>query len=286
MQKYIYVLILLLVTNYFSYAQFVYPSSQNVTIQGGAHFSTTLALATYNDGYHWDLISVSNTGINVSPSSGTINSNQTIGISVSGSSTIAQQFQLTFRFRNIYTNNIILRSVYINVQHSPCVDYRTITQPVYITNEYKSANIKITALNTIHNFAKARYNAGTRVHLKPGFKVKKGGRFRGFIRNCSNIAYRDTSTSNNNSVEIKIKERFNNELLDNKVILYPNPFDNLITIKTNQEVRRWDIYNILHQKIMSGYTKNINTSELLTGSYIIHISLNSGKMTHKNIFKK
>jgi len=67
--------------------------------------------------------------------------------------------------------------------------------------------------------------------------------------------------------------------------LYPNPASNQITIETQNtiEIKEITIYNSLGQRMISSLETNINTSQLVSGIYIVNIFTDQGIFSKKLI---
>jgi len=79
-------------------------------------------------------------------------------------------------------------------------------------------------------------------------------------------------------------------LNENKVSVYPTPFNNYLTIKTGVELKSVIITSAIGQQVvimgtMNEGTSNINTSELTTGIYFLTISPKSGSAYTLKIMK-
>jgi hypothetical protein len=85
----------------------------------------------------------------------------------------------------------------------------------------------------------------------------------------------------------------NNTILDDEIVLYPNPTNNILNIKVGpKNVAKIELFNIIGRKVLE--TKidtqseiiNIDVSKLAKGSYFVVISENNGLKTSKNILVK
>lgn len=69
--------------------------------------------------------------------------------------------------------------------------------------------------------------------------------------------------------------------------LYPNPTKNQFTIQLDNtiQLKQVTIYNILGQEVLTSKNVVVNTSSLVSGSYIIEVSTNKGKSSKKLIIE-
>lgn len=70
----------------------------------------------------------------------------------------------------------------------------------------------------------------------------------------------------------------NNNLIENDIKAYPNPFTNQLTIEANEPIYKVEIYNLLGQKVKvfeidnpSDNDINIELSELAQGNYLAKV---------------
>lgn len=78
-----------------------------------------------------------------------------------------------------------------------------------------------------------------------------------------------------------------NEIINKKVNIYPNPFNEKIIIDTNIALEKTEIYNLLGEKIYSqDFSPEIDTGFLQTGIYIIKLFGEDGTIFVKKIVKK
>jgi hypothetical protein len=62
------------------------------------------------------------------------------------------------------------------------------------------------------------------------------------------------------------------------VRVFPNPFANRFTIETDEQVNEVKLYNMMGQVIYTGTSKEVNTTQLPYGVYILHV------VTNKNTY--
>jgi len=168
---------------------------------------------------------------------------------------------------------------------SDCTDHLEVSENINSNQkDEQSAKISITATNVIQNEAIVNYDAGEKVYLKPGFEVVKGGKFKGFIEGCSTTSKR--LLTREDTLEKKKLQTYLEQEKPNTILVYPNPFNKRINIKTDKKINNWIIYNLSSQRVVSGISTTINTSSLSKGQYIIHIHLDSGEILKKSIVKE
>ena len=82
-----------------------------------------------------------------------------------------------------------------------------------------------------------------------------------------------------------------NELETSSINIYPNPFSDLITIDSKEEIQSIELYNVNHQKVITKQftigTRNytISTEYLQSGFYILAVKSN-GKTNYNKIIKE
>jgi len=69
------------------------------------------------------------------------------------------------------------------------------------------------------------------------------------------------------------------------VVVYPNPTNAVLNIKTNSNIHKIDVYNILGDKVMSSTQKTMDVSSLQNGMYLIKIYSENNKQITKRIIK-
>ncbi|CAL2105733.1 putative T9SS type A sorting domain-containing protein [Tenacibaculum sp. 190524A02b] len=145
-----------------------------------------------------------------------------------------------------------------------------------------SAEATINATNIIHNNAVANYNAGSNVMLKPGFKSVSGSKFKAFIKGCT-IARKVEGKENFASPEIE--DFVINEVEEVKV--YPNPFSTVLNISNTENIISWQLLTMQNKiiKFGEGRERQINTSNLLKGMYVMQFILKNGEILKKKLVK-
>ncbi|TCI84786.1 3-coathanger stack domain-containing protein [Tenacibaculum sp. M341] len=276
----------------FSYAQFIFPNSTVTSVRKGTTFSKVVSIQGGNAEYIWQISGGNGFELDINRVSGRLLPNQTTSIIVSDfnnyNTSFTKDYTLNFIFTDVKTNNVFFRSFYISVYYFVgCEDNLTIITDVSSgTTDNKSTRVSIIAKNTIDNGGNAKYDAGERIRLIPGFKVERGGKLKGFIEGCSTSSNREILVSEaklpvEETIQMKEISKVNNEA----ILPYPNPFNNQIKINTEKEIVSWSIYNLSNRKIKTGNEKEINTSDILKGIYTLHIALKSGEVVKKKIIK-
>jgi|GEM_PF-1753271 len=79
------------------------------------------------------------------------------------------------------------------------------------------------------------------------------------------------------------------EISKNKVSLYPNPVKDVLHISSEKEIESVNIFNMAGQKVaipMVVVSKQINTSSLAPGTYLVQIKFRDGETRTEKIIKK
>ncbi|WP_299713047.1 3-coathanger stack domain-containing protein [uncultured Tenacibaculum sp.] len=278
--------------NFTTYAQYVNPTGDGVAVPKGSSFTKFIQIQAGNASYSWYINSVSGTGannLNINVRSGFLRNYQGINIAVSGTNNFTtnftQQYTLNFVFRNTATNFTTNATYNLTVNYYVgCESNITITADVNSNQtDNKSTSISITAKNNIKNGANARYDAGQKIYLKPGFKVASGGTFLALIEGCSSTS---SKISNNTILKEELLVTSNEKQIStDDIVIYPNPFQDRFNLKTNQKIKSWIIYNMFNKSVLNGNASTINASSLSKGLYNIHIMLDSGETIRKKIVK-
>lgn len=71
-----------------------------------------------------------------------------------------------------------------------------------------------------------------------------------------------------------------------KVAIYPNPVNDILNIDIENEIKSVEIYNIQGQKVMQSNAKQIETSSLNTGIYMVRIEDVNGGIAIQKLIKK
>lgn len=81
----------------------------------------------------------------------------------------------------------------------------------------------------------------------------------------------------------------NKEFITTKSVIYPNPFDDNITIETNYKIINYFISDINGKKIIEASSKNeleIKLKELSSGTYFLDLFFEDGQKESRKILKK
>ncbi len=78
-------------------------------------------------------------------------------------------------------------------------------------------------------------------------------------------------------------QEFNNNLSNTS--LYPNPANDFITVRTENEVQQITVYNILGQPILQSNYKTVNIAALSTGLYYLKIQFDNNQFLVKSFVK-
>lgn len=269
-------------------SQNVFPSSSSISVQKGNVFYKSYTLQVGNASYNWYLGTTN--GLSVNVSSGFLGNNQTVLITLSGSNNFNTDFTQTYNFPVYFVNTstnitqVAYFSLIVNY-YVGCQEEITITQNVSsgVTSN-QSAEITLTATNTISNGANANYDAGERVYLKPGFNVYAGGVFTGFIEGCAITSNRSSTFKEKDDVE---KE---NTFEINTVQIYPNPTKGISNLISNQKINAYALFNtqgsFLISKSLNKDKTALNLEELPSGIYFLKVFLESGEVLTKKIVKE
>ncbi|MGJ8744202.1 M1 family aminopeptidase [Polaribacter sp.] len=89
--------------------------------------------------------------------------------------------------------------------------------------------------------------------------------------------------SRNNSVTLGVE---NNSFIAENISVYPNPFQDILTIKTSENivVKRTVLYSILGKQLVATSSKQLNLNELSKGIYFVKVETDFGDF-YKKIIK-
>lgn len=74
------------------------------------------------------------------------------------------------------------------------------------------------------------------------------------------------------------------DILDQKIIVYPNPASEFIGIKSQIPILSIEVFDLLGRKIMTQIsTPQFNINHLTPGTYLLHIFVDRGKLIKKMI---
>lgn len=173
-----------------------------------------------------------------------------------------------------------------------CDPYLNITMDVTSGNgDVRSAEISITATNTIEEDAYASYDAGETIFLNPGFHAESGSEFNAFILGCGDNGLRSIDEFNNN--EYESFELMESNTTTSNLKVYPNPTENILIVNSIEKMMHIQI------KDFSGFNKenvklardeknqvSLDLSSFLPGFYFLVVSFENGMEEIKTIYKK
>jgi len=68
--------------------------------------------------------------------------------------------------------------------------------------------------------------------------------------------------------------------------IYPNPTSGTVTLKTEERLEKYEVYNSSAQRVLEGNSDVVNMDRLATGTYLIRIYTGDKKMITEKIIKK
>jgi hypothetical protein len=130
-------------------------------------------------------------------------------------------------------------------------------------------------LDNLH-ILKIKGDYKTPIVLKPGTRLKA-------VKEASfAIPYLD----DNIEIQSRGKEKMNKQFPSSELQVYPNPFTNKITIQTRKEIVVWKLRTLYGTTVASGREKDVLTTELPKGMYLLQIALASGEIVTKKVIKE
>ena len=142
----------------------------------------------------------------------------------------------------------------------------------------KSVQDDIYASNHIKNSSDVAYDAGSRIILKPGFKIESGSLFRGFIEGCSNISAKVSTSKKVKQGELKA------------TIIYPNPSSGVFYLSTKNIITNYKVVNQIGKTVLSNKTTSnnfqVDLQKYSSGIYFIQLQFENGDVEMKKIIKK
>ncbi|WP_306353401.1 FG-GAP-like repeat-containing protein [Flavobacterium sp. '19STA2R22 D10 B1'] len=76
------------------------------------------------------------------------------------------------------------------------------------------------------------------------------------------------------------------EFEQNNFVIYPNPTDNILNIKSTQEIKTVEIYNQIGQLVSKGTSNQIDISSAARGVYMVHVQFENGQTIIRKVIKK
>ncbi|WP_445715633.1 T9SS type A sorting domain-containing protein [Flavobacterium sp.] len=110
----------------------------------------------------------------------------------------------------------------------------------------------------------------------------------------SNIGYDDLKIFNGALKQTDINSLYTNNTLSSsdfnqnnlKVAMYPNPVNDILNIDIENEIKSVEIYNIQGQRVIQSNSKQIETSSLNSGIYMVRIEDTNGGIATQKLIKK
>lgn len=156
----------------------------------------------------------------------------------------------------------------------------------YTTGNIESGNFTVSN-NTSVNFI---ISEGNSIFFKPGFNVKRGAVCSAKVEENEFSSKEEWVTSVNSETVFKssLSNINSNSDFSTSFSVYPNPFDNQLTIEANEEISSVQIMSLDGKVLYTGVKGlgQINTSNLSRGFYVMTIELQSGNTITKKIIKK
>lgn len=107
------------------------------------------------------------------------------------------------------------------------------------------------------------------------------------IENNANIYFDYNLPVETNTAQTSVQNSLGTEDIDNSqsVFIYPNPVKDIISIKSEKEIIKAEIYDLSGRILQRSFPTNnqVNVSQLKSGNYIIVIYSDNNKFTHKFI---
>ena len=139
------------------------------------------------------------------------------------------------------------------------------------TNPNLDANFKLTAAST------TEIDGGVNNQIPTGITTDLAGNLRIFNTTVDRGAYEFGSS-------VLGVDNFN--IFKNEVSIYPNPTTSVLNIKMDSNLKRATIYSVLGTKVLETTSKNIATSNLKRGLYLIKIEDEDGSISAKRFMKE
>nr|MBK9653480.1 T9SS type A sorting domain-containing protein [Bacteroidota bacterium] len=134
----------------------------------------------------------------------------------------------------------------------------SLTTPTITDNFYEVEN-SIYSTSVVNASVNLTYRAGNAIELNPGFETNTNTVFNGYIHACNKAG--NTLKINNSLSRDNFKQLENESALTDDVIIWPNPTDAFLNIKSKQELKEIKINDLKGFTIL---TKPISQNELST----------------------
>ncbi|WP_299833722.1 fibronectin type III domain-containing protein [uncultured Tenacibaculum sp.] len=163
-----------------------------------------------------------------------------------------------------------------------CIENITIANEI-ISSDYDAADTVVISNSESEPNTVAYIKAGSSLRLLPKTHLKRNSVVNLKVQECLVSARIILQKKEINS---RLNKDDNiHQIESNEFNIYPNPFSDRLTLKTEKKIKVWHIYNVLNQRILIGNSAIINTSSLSNGYYIINVLLDSGELIKKKIIK-
>jgi hypothetical protein len=125
--------------------------------------------------------------------------------------------------------------------------------------------------------------------LNPGSPAIDAGN-NSYVPSALNLDLNGNPRIVNTTVDIGAFEydpSLSNENFDsfNTFSIFPNPVNNEITIKSNEEIEKIEIHSLLGQKVSSYFSAKADVTDLPSGIYLITVQTSEGKIGTKKMIK-
>ena len=133
------------------------------------------------------------------------------------------------------------------------------------------------------------FKATDKIHLKPGFRVERGGTFHAYIEqpqanNSSapalmrrNINSEDKASYQDNDKSIEANEKF---------YISPNPANTILTINSTEQLSMVIIYSLSGQPVLQTAETEISVAALPAGMYIVRAITTDGEQLQAKFIKQ
>lgn len=165
------------------------------------------------------------------------------------------------------------------------LDYKSMTNAVSFLNN--------SGLNCI-NYSSLLYNLSQQNNLKANVTFGASGlKFgataqvaRTYLINTKTWIITDTNTVDTTCNDAFLSTSDNLNILTDKVIVYPNPIENLLQIQSKNKTKKVTIYSIDGKLLHSQNDASVNMTSFSKGIYIIKIVFENNKTHTQKIIKK
>ena len=133
------------------------------------------------------------------------------------------------------------------------------------------------------------FKATDKIHLKPGFRVERGGNFHAYIEQpqANVMSVPILLRRNIESGEKTSKKDVNNNLETNEEFyLSPNPVNKILTINSLKDMSAIIIYTLGGQPILQTTQTEINVSSFPPGMYIVRALTTDGEQLQSKFIKQ